>query len=138
MREGDLFILGCMTHKSFHRIPLALSLIGGLLTLAVFLGFPKSEAETASSDKSIRVLLVDGQNNHDWKRTTEELVKALDRIGGFEITISTSPEKKDWNDWTIEFSKHDVVLNNYFGDPWPDTISKGLLDYLESGGGMVN
>ena len=88
--------------------------------------------------KPLQVLLIDGQNNHDWKRTTEQLVEALASAKLFEVTVSTSPTKENWDSWKIDFSKFDVVLNNYYGDPWPKSISDGLLAFLAKGGGLVN
>ena len=98
----------------------------------------ESDNAAASKAKTLRVLLIDGQNNHDWERTTVELVDALNDAGIFKVTVSTSPAKDVWNEWTIDFSAYDVVLNNYFGDPWPESISKGLLAFVAEGGGLVN
>ncbi len=86
----------------------------------------------------LQVLLIDGQNNHDWERTTTQLVEALREAKIFEVTVSTSPSKENWDQWKIDFSDYDVVLNNYFGDPWPAGISEGLLEFIKAGGGMVN
>ncbi|MEM7388118.1 MAG: ThuA domain-containing protein [Verrucomicrobiota bacterium] len=93
---------------------------------------------TAQDAAKLKVVLIDGQNNHDWARTSRELLAGLERIGGFEVHVETSPKKEEWDNWTIDFSKYDVVLNNYYGDPWPKGISEGLLAFLKNGGGMVN
>ncbi|MFT4638681.1 MAG: hypothetical protein ACI8T1_002004 [Verrucomicrobiales bacterium] len=90
------------------------------------------------ASKRLEVLLIDGQNNHDWERTTTQLVEAVKAAKIFEITVTTSPTKENWDQWKIDFSKYDVVLNNYYGDPWPKPISDGLLAFLEKGGGLVN
>jgi type 1 glutamine amidotransferase len=47
---------------------------------------PLSAAET------IKVLLIDGQNNHAWRETSPVLVSILEKSGRFEVTVSTSPE----------------------------------------------
>jgi len=36
-----------------------------------------------------------------------------------------------------EFSKYDVVVSNYNGDPWPEKTKKDLEKYVRSGGGFV-
>ena len=36
-------------------------------------------------------LIVDGQNNHDWKSTTPLLQKALESSGRFTVDVATSP-----------------------------------------------
>ena len=64
--------------------------------------------------KPLQVLLIDGQNNHDWERTTEQLLEALASAKLFDVTVSTSPTKENWDSWKIDFSKFDVVLNNYY------------------------
>lgn len=95
-------------------------------------------AKTTPKEGTLDVLLIDGQNNHDWKRTSVELLDALNDAGIFKVTVSTSPAKDVWNEWTIDFTSYDVVLNNYFGDPWPKSISQGLLKFVADGGGLVN
>lgn len=42
----------------------------------------------------IKVLLIDGQNNHNWKATTPVMVDALEKTNLFLVTVSTSPPKK--------------------------------------------
>ncbi len=119
----------------------AVSLLSCLIVLTSLLLIPAGHTdEKAASDKAkLKVLLIDGQNNHDWERTTKELVDALNDAGGlFEVTVSTSPDKALWKEWKVDFSQYDVVLNNYFGDPWPESMSQGLLDFIGKGGGMVN
>lgn len=44
-----------------------------------------------SKDK-IRVVLIDGQNNHDWRTTTPIMKKALEDSGRFTVTVETSPQ----------------------------------------------
>ncbi len=42
--------------------------------------------------EKIRVLLIDGQNNHAWKETTPVMVDILEKSGRFTVTVSTGPE----------------------------------------------
>src|ERR1700750_1144479 len=44
-----------------------------------------------SAEDPIRVLIVDGRNNHDWRNTTAQLASALRSKGIFSVDISTSP-----------------------------------------------
>ena len=68
----------------------------------------------------IRVLLIDGQNNHNWKATSPVMIKALQRGGAFEVSVSTTPPKKskpeDWKKWSPAFKDFDVTLSNYNGE----------------------
>ena len=40
----------------------------------------------------IRVLLIDGRNNHNWETTTDALLATLESTGIFEVTVSSAPE----------------------------------------------
>ena len=89
----------------------------------------------------IKVLLLDGQNNHNWKATSPVMVDALERSGDFVVTVSTSPPKKSadskWAKWKPNFSAYDAVLSNYNGESWPEKIQKGLVQYVKGGGAFV-
>lgn len=94
-----------------------------------------------AEDAKIPVLLIDGQNNHNWKATTPVLKDALEKSGKFTVTVSTSPAKEaapsDWESWRPEFSKYKVVMSNYNGAEWPLTVKKSFESYVSDGGGFV-
>jgi type 1 glutamine amidotransferase len=50
------------------------------------LGSPLVAAE------KLKVLLIDGQNNHAWRETSPVLVSILGKSARFEVTVSTTPE----------------------------------------------
>lgn len=56
------------------------------LAAAISLTSPLSAAE------KLKVLLIDGQNNHAWRETSPVLVSILGKSGRFEVTVSTTPE----------------------------------------------
>lgn len=89
----------------------------------------------------IKVLLIDGQNNHNWKATTPVMVDALEKTNLFLVTVSTSPPKKSkpdvWKSWNPDFSGFDVTLSNYNGELWPEHIQNNLIDYVKDGGAFV-
>ncbi len=93
-----------------------------------------------AADK-IKVLIVDGQNNHKWKETTPVLVNALESAGCFAATVSTTPDnkapKEAWNDWHPRFSDYAVVVSNYNGQDWPETVQKDFEAFVKNGGGFV-
>ncbi len=95
----------------------------------------------SAADK-IKVLIVDGQNNHSWKQTTPVLVNALETAGCFEVSVSTSPDnkaaKEAWNGWQPKFSDYAVVVSNYNGQEWPETVQKDFEDFVKNGGGFVS
>lgn len=88
-----------------------------------------------------KVLIIDGQNNHDWKSTTPVLKEALDSSGVFVATVSTSPpqgsKSEAWADWNPKFSDYDAVLSNYNGELWPEGVRKSFVDYVHNGGAFV-
>ena len=42
----------------------------------------------------IRVLILDGQNNHDWQSTTDSLQASLKATNRFALEVETAPQKK--------------------------------------------
>tara|TARA_B100001964_G_scaffold230027_1_gene283013 strand:+ start:775 stop:1650 length:876 start_codon:yes stop_codon:yes gene_type:complete len=102
--------------------------------------FLAAVSSTAWADK-LKVLLIDGQNNHNWKATTPVLVDALESSARFTVTVSTSParngSKEQWAEWNPDFSAFDVTLSNYNGQSWPETVQKGLENYVKKGGALV-
>ena len=78
----------------------------------------------------IRVLLIDGQNNHNWVETSESLRGALERAGLFQVATATSPpqeaEPGAWRRWWPDFRAFDVVVSNYNGQPWPRAVQGGV------------
>src|SRR5690242_16632133 len=77
----------------------------------------------------IRVLIVDGVSNHDWKLTTALIRGILEPTGFFDVTVSTTPPTGDspgWSTWRPQFSNYDVVIQTYNdlggGPPWPEPV----------------
>ena len=90
------------------------------------------------ADKKISVLLIDGQNNHNWKATSPVLKAGLEETNRFSVDISTSPQKGgNWNDWNPDFTKYDAVLSNYNGKLWPEKMQRNLEKYVSGGAGFV-
>jgi type 1 glutamine amidotransferase len=91
-----------------------------------------------SERKLLKALIVDGQNNHDWKGTTPVLKRLLEQTGLFTVAVATSPGPKEPMDsFKPDFAKYDVVVSNYNGDDWPKETQKALVDYMNNGGGLV-
>src|SRR5260370_40550290 len=42
---------------------------------------------------AIKVLIVDGQNNHKWQETTPILKQELESSGKFQVDVATTPPK---------------------------------------------
>jgi len=95
----------------------------------------------ASAAETLKLLIIDGQNNHDWKAMTPPMKAALEATGRFAVDVATSPDTKasaeSWEKFRPDFSKYHVVLSNYNGQRWPEAVEKALEDYVAKGGGLV-
>ena len=86
----------------------------------------------------LKALIIDGQNNHNWRATTPVLKAALEESGRFAVDVVTSPQDKDWAKFRPKFSQYDVVVSNYNGELWPEPVRKDFEDYVGGGGGFVS
>jgi type 1 glutamine amidotransferase len=91
----------------------------------------------------IRTLIIDGQNNHDWKHTTPVLKKILEDTGLFQVDVITTPPKGgDFSTFKPDFSKFQLVVGNYnefpTGDKWPDDVKAAFEKFVKNGGGYVS
>ena len=90
-----------------------------------------------AADK-LKVLIIDGQNNHDWKTTTPIMKWALEQTGRFTVDVSTAPSDTIGNEWQPKFANYDVVVGNYNGQTWPEAVRKSFVAYVRNGGGFVS
>ena len=94
------------------------------------------------ADDPLKVLIVDGQNNHDWAHTAPYLKSVLKQTGRFSVYVATTPpggaDAAAWNGFRPQFSDYDVVLSNYNGEMWPDAPRNAFEEFVSAGGGVVN
>ncbi len=88
---------------------------------------------------SIRVMLIDGQNNHrnmfDGSRFMKQV---LEETGLFKVDIVTTPPAGgDMTAFQPDFSRYDVVLSNYNGDSWTEQTKLAFEKFVAGGGGLV-
>jgi len=108
--------------------------------VALALQFSLTSITSSAADKKdaakIKVLLVDGQNNHDWMRCSPVMMETLDATGRFSIerAIVTKFEVEKFNP---DFSKYDVVLSNYNGASWKKETKESFVKYIKEGGSLV-
>ncbi|MEM1068188.1 MAG: ThuA domain-containing protein [Planctomycetota bacterium] len=130
-----------------------------LLLMAVTIG-----NASVSADEPIRVLIIDGQNNHgDWPKTTVMMKTLLEKTESFSVDIARTkylwrgekrleefplddgkqyeslPKQKADPDFRPDFSKYDVVVNNFgFGAAdLPAQTQSDLEKFVGNGGGLV-
>lgn len=92
----------------------------------------------ARAEPRLKALIVDGQNNHDWKATTPLLKQHLADSGLFAVEVATSPPAgKDLSDFQPPFAAYNVVVSNYNGEPWSKATQAVLTQFIREGGGLV-
>lgn len=118
-----------------------------------------------SAEAKIKVLIVDGQNNHAvWPKSTIMMKQYLEETGLFEVDINRTrftwqgerekaylplagvgetqdlPESKTDPDFIPSFKKYDVVISNFGwkAADWPEETQKALEQYMKKGGGFVS
>ena len=85
---------------------------GAVLLLLAFHGSAVTAEETA------RVLLIGGQNNHNWKKSNPYLRHIMGSHEKIDCTVENTPTngKPDaWDAWDPQFSRYDVIVLNYNG-----------------------
>lgn len=118
--------------------------------LVVFIvSLPPAFAKTHSG--KIRVLIVDGFSNHDWRQSTQQLRGILDDAGRFDVSVTTMPAmgSEGWANWRPHFASYDVVIqtcNDNGGNgelagvkklpEWPEQVKKEFAEYVRNGGGV--
>lgn len=125
-----------------------------LLGLTLLLGAYQA-AQSADAHPLLRVLIVDGQNNHAWQTTTPHMRSLLEKSGRFAVTVATAPPsptspeggrryqnnpaqyQADLDAFCPAFGDYDVVLSNYNGVRWSEPACRALEDACARGTGLV-
>jgi type 1 glutamine amidotransferase len=117
------------------RVTILAGLVASVLATS---GGARGVADEKAAGK-VRVVLIDGQNNHDWRSTTPFMKQALEESGRFTVDVSShlKPGDKPGRVATVPFppdvTKYDVVLSNYNGAPWPREFEQALDERLRDG-----
>ena len=132
-----------------------------LVVLSVLVGWWSTAA--ADEAAAIRVLIVDGQNNHkEWPATTALMKDDLEQTGRFEVDVARTkytwkgdeflpefslpgieteslPEPKADPNFAPTFSDYDVVICNFGwkAASWPEQTKKDFEAFVAGGGGFV-
>ena len=135
------------------------------LILTICLSFiAHSQEKSNNSDKKIKALIIDGQNNHDqWPKITYMLKKYMEETGSFKVDVKrtaytwkgeayladfsvkgankTEAMQKPQSDpdYSPNFATYDVVICNFGWNAanWPEKTKKAFEKYINSGGGLV-
>ena len=111
------------------------------LTSFVLAGCMALVSAAGASADPIKVLIIGGQNNHNWKVSTPFMKTLLDKAGHFATTVNNTPDNKapksDWDAWQPKFRDFNCVVLDYNGQMWPEPVKKEFVDYIHGGGGAV-
>jgi type 1 glutamine amidotransferase len=126
-----------------HRVAILVLLVV-LAQYSAAVTSSRAESTASSSPPApIRALIIDGCSNHDWKRTTQLVRAILEPTGLFAVSVSTAPAKVDdpaYAAWCPDFSKFDVVIQNYNngqgGADWPGPARQAFENFVKKGGGV--
>lgn len=119
------------------------SLLLSALCLSACLGLSaQPDPQPDASKSAVKVLLLTGRNNHNWKATTPALRQILEKAGGFKVDTIVPPEglssKKlagydvivsDWNSWGRGGKEVEAA--------WTAENRKAYLDFVREGNGHV-
>lgn len=98
-----------------------------------------NDFSSGSSNKSfLRVLVLSGQNNHEWPKTTPAIVRIFQDSKLAEVSLTEKPDTLTY----ASLSRYNLVVSNW--NAWPDTSSRlsskwenDLIRYVKEGGGFI-
>ena len=87
----------------------------------------------------MKVIIIDGQNNHDWKATTPVLKKIVEDTGLFAVEVATAPRQKEqMSSFRPPFARYKVIVSNYNGEAWSRETQDDFVKFVRDGGGFVS
>lgn len=81
----------------------------------------------------IRVLILAGRNNHDWRATTPLLRSALEATGRFDVRVTEEPAALDEK----TLAPYHVLVSNYCGPRWGARAEAAIEGFVRGGRGLV-
>jgi type 1 glutamine amidotransferase len=85
--------------------------------------------------RTIRTLILTGQNNHDWARSTPFIAKLLEDTGRFSVTIEEDPVS------TLEdagaLANYQLIFSDYNGPDWSEQACSNFENAIRTGTGLV-
>jgi type 1 glutamine amidotransferase len=101
-------------------------------------------ASLTSAAGRIRVMLLDGDNNHrTWPEASKLMKKVLDDSGLFDTTIVTVPRaeigafKPDWSAYHVVVMNYNTGISGVLPE-WPAETKSAFVTWMSSGGGLVS
>jgi type 1 glutamine amidotransferase len=112
------------------------------LASTLVMGISAAAEETALPP--IRVMIIDGYGNHDWRHTTRLIRDVMGFRKDFQTTVSTAPAGMDepaYSAWRPDFRTCDVVIQtcndiNGGGPLWNENARRSFEAFVSNGGGV--
>ncbi len=82
----------------------------------------------------IRVLILSGRNNHDWRTTTPAIRRILEGTGRFDTRVSEEPAALS----EAAVAPYDVLVSDYNGPRWGAAAESAVAAFVRSGKGLVS
>lgn len=82
---------------------------------------------------ALRVLILSGRNNHDWRTSTPFLRQILDDTGRFDVRVDEEPSGITAD----SLSPYDLVILDYQGPRWGVQAEEALAGFVRGGKGLV-
>ena len=114
----------------------ALTLFAGLFALAgqaQVAPLPASAEAPYFQPGKIRVLILSGRNNHDWRTTTPFLQRILEATGRFDVRVTEEPAGLT----AAALRPYDVLISDYCGPRWGVTAEQAVAAFVRSGKGLA-
>lgn len=93
---------------------------------------------TSFAAKPIKTLVLTGQNNHNWAVSHVAIQQILENSGLFHVDLAITPKRgEDMSKFSVDFAKYDVVVLDYNGDAWSQSVKDDFIEYVKNGGGIV-
>lgn len=91
-----------------------------------------------NEEKTIKTLIVTGQNNHAWMVSHVAIKQIFENSGLFTVYVALTPESgKNMSNFKPDFASFELVVLDYNGDRWPEETEKSFLNFVINGGGVV-
>jgi len=94
---------------------------------------------TSCGDEKIKVLILSGSNNHNWKETTPIIKSTLEENNRFSAQVTDEPAEIIPED----LEHYDVILSNWntwpevTGKRWNPELEKAFVNFISGGKGFV-
>jgi type 1 glutamine amidotransferase len=119
----------CKAAAMFWRLS---RIAAALSVLALCLHAADSRSYYFQKD-AIRVLILSGRNNHEWRLSTSYMKSALEKTGRFDVRVEEEPEGLS----EASLAPYDVLVVDYCGPRWGDVTEKAVESFVRSGKGLV-